>query len=228
MRINKILIPVFLICFSEILSGQKTEPASDKPISITGKVYNQNREPVAGAVIYVDNLKTSNITRNDGSFKIKVSPSAMKLEVRSDEYGVCETLINGQTSIIFNFKGTDSDVLHSVDSTRNNIVTVTDKHSSGSKAKKMNTYNNIYQMIRAEVTGVMVNGTRIQIRQGHSFFGSGSPLFVVNGVIVSTIDNINPVEVKSIRVLAGSEAAIYGVNGSNGVLSITLKNGSDK
>jgi TonB-dependent SusC/RagA subfamily outer membrane receptor len=51
---------------------------------------------------------------------------------------------------------------------------------------------------------------------------------VINGVIVQSIDNVNPRDVKSIRVLKGSEASIYGVNGTNGVISITLKNGTEK
>jgi TonB-dependent starch-binding outer membrane protein SusC len=72
-----------------------------------------------------------------------------------------------------------------------------------------------------------VSGRSIQIQQGHSFYGSSTPLFVVNGVIVTSIDNINPVEVKSIKVIKGTAAAIYGVQGTNGVLSITLKNGTE-
>jgi hypothetical protein len=57
--------------------------------------------------------------------------------------------------------------------------------------------------------------------------GSSTPLFVVNGIIVPSIDNIEPIDVKSVRALVGSAASIYGVNGSNGVISITLKNGSE-
>jgi TonB-dependent SusC/RagA subfamily outer membrane receptor len=83
-------------------------------------------------------------------------------------------------------------------------------------------------MIRAEVSGVTVSGRSVQIQQAHSFFGTGAPLYVINGVIVNSIDDVNPVEVKKIRVLKGSEAAIYGVRGSNGVIDITLKNGSEK
>jgi TonB-dependent SusC/RagA subfamily outer membrane receptor len=99
---------------------------------------------------------------------------------------------------------------------------------SGHRGRKMNTYNDIYQMIRAEVSGVVVSGKSIQIQQGHSFFGSSTPLFVINGVVVESIDNVNPLEVRSIKILKGSEAAIYGVRGSNGVVSITLKNGTEK
>jgi TonB-dependent SusC/RagA subfamily outer membrane receptor len=47
-------------------------------------------------------------------------------------------------------------------------------------------------------------------------------------MVVPSIDYINPQEVKSINILKGSSAAIYGVRGSNGVISITLKNGSER
>jgi len=51
---------------------------------------------------------------------------------------------------------------------------------------------------------------------------------VVNGVPVTTIDNILPEEVKSIEVLKGSAASIYGTRGSNGVILINLLKGTDR
>jgi TonB-dependent SusC/RagA subfamily outer membrane receptor len=52
---------------------------------------------------------------------------------------------------------------------------------------------------------------------------STQPLFVVDDVIVNSIDNILPAMVKSIEVLKGSGAAIYGSRGANGVILITTK-----
>jgi TonB-dependent SusC/RagA subfamily outer membrane receptor len=182
-----------------------------------------NQVPVAGAVIYIDNVKTSNITKSDGSYKIKVSPSAFNLEVRSSQYGASKTEIKGQTTINFTLGSIEGQT-----ATQGAVTSDGDNKSSGSKGKRMNTYNDIYQMIRGEVSGVVVSGRSVQIQQGHSFFGSSAPLFVVNGMIVSSIDNVNPLEVKSIEVLKGSAAAIYGVQGANGVLSIKLLNGSEK
>lgn len=92
----------------------------------------------------------------------------------------------------------------------------------------MNTYNDIYQMIRGEVSGVVVSGKSLLIEQGNSFFGSSEPLYVVNGVIVNSFDFVSPMDVKSIEVLKGSSAAIYGIRGANGVISITLLNGSEE
>ena len=83
-------------------------------------------------------------------------------------------------------------------------------------------------MIRHEVTGVVVSGRSIMVQGPNSFFGSSQPLFVVNGVRVNSIDNINPLEVKSIKLLKGSAANIYGNDGANGVIVIDLQSSADK
>ncbi len=220
---NKILVLVIAVSFSKLAPAQKANKNSDKPVTISGMVLSSDKQPVAGAVMYIDNIKTSNITRSDGSYKIKVSPTASYLGVRSSQYGNSETLIKGRTTINFTFGSTDGSVKGGTDS-----LPVIPDNKSDRTAKKMNTYNDIYQMIRMEVSGVVVSGRSIRIRQGRSFFGSSTPLFVVNGVIVPGIDNVNPVEVKSIQVLTGSSASIYGVNGTNGVISITLKDGTTR
>ena len=213
---------------SQFSFGQNPDKKSDKLVTISGKVLTFDKNPVEGGVLYVDNIKTNIITNKNGSYKIKVSPSATSLEVRSDIYGSCETAINNQTTINFIFKGADVPAVKSESDPNMTNTQDSIKKVTGHRGKKMNTYNDIYQMIRAEVSGVIVSGRSIQIQQGHSFFGSSTPLFVINGVIVETIDNVNPLEVKSIKILKGSEATIYGVRGSNGVVSITLKNGTEK
>jgi len=227
MKLNKTITLIFLVCFSQFLYGQKDPKVSDKPFTVTGKVSDKNQMPVAGAVIYIDNIKTDVITRKNGSYKIKVSPSAKSLEARSSDYGNCVMPINGQTHIDFTLNGTDVKVSSQEDPGKDKRLKDNDKKTVRTKVKKINTYNDIYQMIRAEVSGVIVTGRSIHIQQRHSFYGSGDPLFVVNGVIVESISGINPIEVKSIKVLMGSEAVMYGVRGSNGVLSITLKNGTE-
>jgi TonB-dependent SusC/RagA subfamily outer membrane receptor len=49
------------------------------------------------------------------------------------------------------------------------------------------------------------------------------PLFVVDGVIVSSIDYISPNNVKSVSVLKDAAASIYGAQGSSGVIVIKTK-----
>jgi len=224
MKWNNSLALIIALCLSQLIFGQDASKKSDKLITITGKVKNLDNKPVSDAFFSVDNIKTTIVSKSNGSYKIKVSPSALNLEVFSEEFGSSSAAINGQTSINFVLNGTEV----KSDSTKFGVGVKSSKVSPKPKARKMNTYNDIYQMIRCEVPGVTVSGRNITLQQGHSFLGSSAPLFVVNGVIVQTIDNINPVEVKSIGLLKGTAAAIYGLNGSNGVISITLKNGSEK
>ena len=73
-------------------------------------------------------------------------------------------------------------------------------------------------------------GFNVQIR-GFSTLDKGagtSPLYIVDGVPVSNIDNISPEEIASMDVLKdGSAAAIYGTRGTNGVIIITTKRGEN-
>lgn len=73
-------------------------------------------------------------------------------------------------------------------------------------------------------------GFNVQIR-GFSTLDKGagtSPLYIVDGVPVSNIDNISPDEIASMDVLKdGSAAAIYGTRGTNGVIIITTKRGDN-
>ena len=57
---------------------------------------------------------------------------------------------------------------------------------------------------------------------------SDTGMFVVDGLPVNTIDNIQPLDVRSISILKGSSAAVYGSRGSNGVIIINLLHGDDK
>ena len=57
------------------------------------------------------------------------------------------------------------------------------------------------------------------------------PLYVVDGLIIGnsfrSVENIvQPVDVKSIRAITGSEASFYGARGANGVIEITTKSGN--
>lgn len=219
MNWNKLITIFLTLCLSQLISGQSLAKNTGKPVTITGKVLNLQNQPVPGAVMYIDNLRTTITTKSNGKYKIKVSPSAQTLEVRSSVYGNSTAAINGMTLINFKLEGNGEKMTG---------VEKSPKKSSKPKSDRLSRYNNIYDLIRGEVYGVVVNGKSIQIQQNQSFVGSGTPLFTVNGMIVQSIDNINPVDVESISLLKDSYAAIYGVNGSNGVISIILKNGKEQ
>jgi TonB-dependent SusC/RagA subfamily outer membrane receptor len=88
-------------------------------------------------------------------------------------------------------------------------------------------YTDIYMLIRAtQGSSVTVsNSGVITIRGGNtSFSGMDQALIIVDGQPQISIDWIRPCIVQSIHVLKGSDGAIYGTRGGNGVVVITTKN----
>lgn len=212
---RNILAFVIAVCLAtQLAEGQKGT------VKVTGMVITRDNVPVAWAAIFVDNIRTGKFTDENGNFSLKISSTARNLRIESDKYGSLEKPVNAKSKMNF--------VLGAIADSASSAPVIAENEKGKKRSEKLNSYNDIYQMIRSEVPGVVVNGKSIVIKQGHSFFGSSTPLFVINGVVVPSIDNVNPREVKSINVLTGSSAAIYGIRGSNGVLSITLKNGSEE
>ena len=84
-------------------------------------------------------------------------------------------------------------------------------------------YPNVYEMLRGQ-PGVQVVGTSVKIQGASSLTSGTEPLFVIDGVITNNLNGIQPVMVKSIEILKGPSASIYGSRGANGVILITLFN----
>jgi hypothetical protein len=201
---------------------QKSQNREKKKLVIIGVVKNVDKTPIANAQIYVDTVYTNQVSDELGNYRVVTTTDAKKIVAYSPKAGFCEVDINGQKTI--NLILTAKTLVLPRFIVENKIAFVEKK----TKPKKVNVYTDIYQMIRQEVHGVLVTGRSIVVQQPNSFFGSTTPLFVVDGHIVPSLDYINPQEVKSIRLLKGSEATIYGNDGANGVICVTLLKGSDK
>jgi TonB-dependent SusC/RagA subfamily outer membrane receptor len=209
--------------------GQK----AGKKIIVSGFVKDGTDSPVANAVILVDGKNTKFLTDSKGFYKVKISSGSTTIGILTQTSGKMEEPINGREKIDFRFEGSvpvqvtgrtepgDEAVDMGVKTAKKRSLT-TPVDVIDATQSKYASYNSIYDIIKNEVPGVMVSGTSIRIRTATSVTGSNEPLFVVDGMPVTTIDNIQPQMVKSIQVLKGSSAAIYGVRGSNGVIVINL------
>ena len=218
-----------------ISSAQNT----GRKITITGKVVDGTSAPVANAIIMIDGEKTDYLTDRDGSYKIKVGKENTKIGVFTSPDRMIEEVLDGRNVINFKFtvsvpeqykgkRDIDNEVIDvGYRNAKKNSLTSPVGEIKGTKSKYAS-YNNIYDMIRGEVPGVAVNGTSIMIRSTTTVNGNTEPKFVVDGVPVNTIDNIQPIDVRSISILKGSSAAVYGSRGSNGVIIINLLHGDDK
>lgn len=105
-----------------------------------------------------------------------------------------------------------------------NVVTVAEPSRQGA--------NSLDQILAGRISGVTVTsapggGIVVRFAGPTSFLSGQEPLFVIDGVPTEvnrgTLTWLNPHEVESIRALKGSDAAIYGVRGANGVIVIKTK-----
>jgi TonB-linked SusC/RagA family outer membrane protein len=97
---------------------------------------------------------------------------------------------------------------------------------------------NVLQAVEGSVAGVSVTNTSavpgatptVLIRGQNSITANSGPLIVVDGIPLSksggSVNDINPNDIASMEILKDASAvAIYGTNGSNGVILITTKRG---
>lgn len=83
-------------------------------------------------------------------------------------------------------------------------------------------YTDIYEVIVGRFAGVVVENREVIIRGRNSFYGPTEALYVVDGVVVNSIDWVVPCEIRSINILKDASASTYGSRGANGVVIIEL------
>ena len=236
MRRGIVLLLVFSLIISENIEGQK----SNKKNIVSGYVTDVNNQPVAGAMILADRQETGIVTNKKGFYKVRITPETRMIGVYSELNGSAETPVDGgpEINIVlygnFAIQGFIPAIPAEEEMVNIGYGKVMKKDLTTSTGQingqdnKYDSYTSIYDMIRGEVPGVQVVGTQILIRGMSSINSSNDPLLVVDGMPVSSIDNISPRQVKSISVLKGSDAAIYGTRAAGGVILIDLKGASDR
>jgi len=230
------LIFLLTLVAGTTMSGQN----SKKKITINGLVVDQAKNPVVNAIIFIDGQKTSHVTDDNGFYKIKIKDGSTRIGIFTITNGIIEETINGRTTI--NFTLTVS--FHKQSENQKNPSGEEEINVGYGSVKKKNltqpvnkldgrnnryaSYTNIYEMIKGEFPGVKVIGTSINIQGSFSLYSSTEPLFVVDGVARESIGNIPPQMVKSIEVLKGASATIYGTRGACGVILINLIGAKDE
>ncbi len=201
----KSLVTLIFILFSSIVFGQTT---------LIGKVTNNKSEPIVNAIVYLDTIQTNSKTNSIGFFEVIVPEGVKEITLHDPKYGYLTYRYNQEKRLNFIFN-----------EQKKEEITIESQNSLNVKDdKNVSSFRNIYEYIDGRFAGVTVsNSNEIKIRGGSSWELSNEPLFVVDGVIVQSIDNISPSNVESITILKGVDASIYGSQGANGVLEITLK-----
>lgn len=211
--------------------------AQQQAKTVTGTVTDVSGEPIIGANIRIKGTTTGTITDIDGNFSIEAEPQSV-IEASYIGYLTQETVINNQKSIRFLLKE-DTKTLDEVVVIGYGVQKKADLTGSVANinTEKLNTQSNanIGQALQGKIAGVDIvsqggapgSGTRIMVR-GIGTLNNASPLYIVDGMYMNSIDHINPNDIASIDVLKdASSAAIYGSRAANGVIIVTTKEGSN-
>lgn len=233
MRTKAILaLCLFLLALAQV-TGQKRS----KLVTVSGSVTDTLMAPVYGALIIVDGESTGVQTRKNGTYKLRIRPGTRSIGAYTVNMGSVVAMYEGLNVIDLVLDGRNMmpgftpvlpDGEKEIDvgyATVKKKDLTSDVGYINGQADGNSVYTNIYDMIQGKVPGVQVTGNKIIIRGINTLTLSTDPLFLVDGMVVESIDNINPRQVKSISVLKGADAAIYGSRSAGGVILITLIGG---
>ena len=227
---------------------------------ITGNVTDDTGEGLPGVTIQIKNSpKNGALTDFDGNFKITLSSEDDKVLIFS-YLGFKRQEINvSNTSFLKIQLETDATQLDEVVVVGYGSVLKKDVTGALSSVKvKDNVANQSFsvdQLLQGRAAGVQVtqnagspgSNISVKIRGTNSLRGNNEPLYVIDGVIISSagedvlaaggignsgqenqngLNGINPRDIESIQILKDASAtAIYGSRGANGVVLITTKKG---
>lgn len=234
-HLHHVLKRSFLIYLIGILtlSNQTLYAQESIKENVTGRILDENSEPIAGATI-VEKGNPSNGTTSDISGKFSLKVKNMELIVSFIGYG-SQTLkvrkgeelkiilkpesINMEEVVVIGY-GTRKKA------TLSGAVGTFDGNKLQSKP-----YSTVTQALQGQIPGLVVNrsggapgrSASLQIR-GISSLNGGSPLILIDGV-EGDLNMLNPSDIENISVLKDASAAIYGARASDGVILVTTRNG---
>jgi TonB-linked SusC/RagA family outer membrane protein len=221
-----------------VVIAEKNEQVLAIPIS--GKVTDSKGEALPGVSIKVKGTQLGVITDPDGKFSVNVPDAKSVLIFSFIGYVTAEETVGNRKSITLTMKESATDLNEVVVTGYGQSVVKRDLTGAVAtiSAKQIEERHpiNIIDALQSQAPGVLVTndsgepgatGT-IQIRGGSTFSTAGnSPLFVIDGILSQSADNVNPNDIQSIEVLKdAASAAIYGSQAANGVILITTKRGT--
>ena len=223
---QRVALTMVMSLFCVVAFAQKT---------ITGTVVDTNGEPVIGASVMAGK-GTGTVTDFNGKFTLKVAENGT-IKVSYVGYETQTVSVAGKSDFQITLKE-DATTLDDVVvigygsvKKRNLTAAVAKMDDKGIKDRPL---ARAEQALQGQLAGVTVRtenaepgaDPKIRVRGAASVNASSDPLYVVDGVPMTTISSLNPSDIQSIEVLKdAASAAIYGSRGSNGVVIVTTKRG---
>ncbi|NNV55831.1 SusC/RagA family TonB-linked outer membrane protein [Limnovirga soli] len=240
-----------LVCFAIFFS---TWAIAQNGKKITGKVTAETGTGLAGVTVQIKGTNTATTTNENGNFSITVASDAATLVLSYVGYIKQEIALKNKSTVEITLQPEKNELSQVV------VVgygTVKKSDLTGSvvsvKADELKAVpaTSFDQALQGRAAGVQVTTlsgkpgaeTSIRIRGTTSINAGNEPLYVVDGMLISSdggdmstgvtlgprigpLSAINPNDIESIEILKDASAtAIYGSRGANGVVIITTKRG---
>lgn len=244
---------LMILCVQNIMAQKRT---------VSGIVTDSKNEPLIGVNVTIKNASTTGtITDIDGKYSLEIPSGNSVLVFSYIGYSTQEVKVNNRSVVDIVLKD-DMQALEEVVVVGYGTMKKSDLTGSVSSITsdnfKLGTDLTPQQLMQGAFSGVNISqnsgkpggSNTIRVRGGTSITASNDPLYVIDGVPISTsagvnqsnigssttdffdqepinpLSNINPNDIESINILKDASAtAIYGSRGANGVIMITTKKG---
>ncbi|MBR5563885.1 MAG: TonB-dependent receptor [Bacteroidales bacterium] len=223
--------------------AQDVKEVSAAQRTVTGKVVDQDGNPVIGAMVVLVGTTNGSATNLDGKYSLTFKQNNASLELSSIGYETVTITLDDHQVVADVVMPTEAvkldDVVvigYGVQNKRDVTTAITSIKSDEFKSLPTADFRDA---MAAKMPGVQVltlggqpdGNVSVRVRGIQSATSGNDPLYVIDGVPCDAraFANIDGSDIESLEVLKdASAAAIYGSRGSCGVILITTKRGSSE
>ena len=205
-------------------------------ITVSGKILDENGEPVVGAFVFIPGTTKGATADLDGAYTITV-PSDATLEFSCVGYRKLTEKVSGRNvlNIVLNTDNTsleESVVVGYGIQKRRDIVGAVESITTDDMQERMGSSMSISRALQGAVPGLTMTfsdgkpnrGATVRIRGAENSIGSGGSALVLVDGVEADMSTVNPDDIASVTVLKdASSAAVYGARGTFGVFLLTTK-----
>ncbi|TDS17458.1 SusC/RagA family TonB-linked outer membrane protein [Sphingobacterium paludis] len=231
---HKIIMTILAFTFILQSWGQTSNTITGVALDADG------RKPLASVTVSLlsGGSATSTSTNQVGEFSLRVSEQSGRIRASLVGYGDEEVAFQQGQPVTILMRAAQSEldqvVVVGYGTVKKRDLTGSVVSVKGDEIAKVPSAN-IIESVQGKVPGVDITrsngsasaGVNIAVRGNRSITAQNGPLFIVDGVQYSNIQDINPNDIQSMEILKdASSTAIYGSRGANGVIIITTKRGA--
>jgi TonB-linked SusC/RagA family outer membrane protein len=228
MKFKLAIIALVMICTQNVISQTKT---------VTGVVTDNLGNPLPGVTVLVQGAMKGASTDFDGNFTIDNISDTDTLVF--SYVGMFSTTVVVGDKLKFDIVMLDSaqslDEIVVVGYGSQSRADVTGAIAVvGAEAFESVEVTNAESALQGKAAGVTVTTSGVPgsnpnvLIRGLGSIGNNSPLYVIDGIITGNLSGISPNDIESVSVLKdASTTAVYGAQGSNGVIVVTTKKGKN-